>query len=128
MYPITAPDILLNIGLDKKQGRLKINNNSNYQMTVSGTAKYVCTTLNASLSFKPEFVFRPIRLAVNFELADGIPNSEGNYIKLRHDLSFNSLSSTRILRTMRGRESCRRHKMADEHAVRNRLRRPTMCG
>lgn len=46
-------------------------------MSVSGNEKYDCTDLNGSLTYIPEYVFHPIRLAVNFTLADDILDTEG---------------------------------------------------
>lgn len=63
--------------LDKKHKRLKLNDSSDYEMIVSGTDKMVCVKLNCSLHFMPEYVFRPIRMAVKYTLAEAIPDTEG---------------------------------------------------
>lgn len=99
---VVAADLTIRIVLDENYGRLKLDNSSDFQTTVAVTEDpELCLSFQASLTYLPEAVFRPIHLEMHYSLTDVIPDAVGLFFddllfKNQLQFSFATLTQTSV--------------------------------
>lgn len=69
----------LELVLDAQRGRIKFDDKTNTRnLTVIGNKEEQCQNFILEISFFAEDIFIPIYLELNYDLLNGVPDSEGS--------------------------------------------------
>lgn len=72
-------DLEIELVLDILQGRIQFDDQTNIRnLTVVGTKEEQCQDFDLTISFSAKDVFTPVQLEMNYDVRNGVPDSEGN--------------------------------------------------